>query len=194
MRMSPSDTIISDAAAQADAELLARVASGDRDAFAALYDRFSKPLFSFALRIVGNPADAEDVLQEVFVQLWEKAGQFDPSQGKPFTWSVTMTRNKAIDRLRSSQRRSRLVEEATLADPAMDVAETGKVIGTDEATRIRTAVNTLPADQRQAIEMAFFGGLTHHQIAEKISEPLGTIKARIRRGMLKLRDTLEGAL
>ena len=194
MRMSPNDTIISDAAAQADAELLARVASGDRDAFAALYDRFSKPLFSFALRIVGNPADAEDVLQEVFVQLWEKAGQFDPSQGKPFTWSVTMTRNKAIDRLRSSQRRNRLVEEATLADPASDVVETGKAIGTDEATRIRTAVNTLPADQRQAIEMAFFGGLTHHQIAEKIREPLGTIKARIRRGMLKLRDTLEGAL
>jgi len=192
--MSPNDTIISDAAAQADAELLARVASGDRDAFAALYDRFSKPLFSFALRIVGNPADAEDVLQEVFVQLWEKAGQFDPSQGKPFTWSVTMTRNKAIDRLRSSQRRNRLVEEATLADPASDVVETGKAIGTDEATRIRTAVNTLPADQRQAIEMAFFGGLTHHQIAEKIREPLGTIKARIRRGMLKLRDTLEGAL
>jgi len=194
VRMSPNDTIISDAAAQADAELLARVASGDRDAFAALYDRFSKPLFSFALRIVGNPADAEDVLQEVFVQLWEKAGQFDPSQGKPFTWSVTMTRNKAIDRLRSSQRRNRLVEEATLADPASDVVETGKAIGTDEATRIRTAVNTLPADQRQAIEMAFFGGLTHHQIAEKIREPLGTIKARIRRGMLKLRDTLEGAL
>jgi RNA polymerase sigma-70 factor (ECF subfamily) len=192
--MSPNDTILSDASAQADAALLGRVAIGDRDAFAALYDRFSKPLFSFALRIVGNPADAEDVLQEVFVQIWEKAGQFDPSQGKPFTWSVTMTRNKAIDRLRSSQRRHRLVEEATLADPASDVVETGKAIGTDEATRIRTAVNTLPTDQRQAIEMAFFGGLTHHQIAEKVSEPLGTIKARIRRGMLKLRDTLEGAL
>lgn len=190
--MSPSDTIID--SAEHDAALLARVANGDREAFAALYDRYSKPLFGFALRIVGNAADAEDVLQEVFVQIWTRAAQFDRAQGKPFSWCVAMIRNKAIDRLRHSQRRNRLVEEAAVADPPSESIEAGKAIGGDEAIRIRSAVNTLPADQRSAIEMAFFGGLTHHQIAEKVREPLGTIKARIRRGMLRLRDTLEGTL
>jgi RNA polymerase sigma-70 factor (ECF subfamily) len=178
-------------------QLLGRIAAGDREAFGALYDRYSKPLYAFALRVLGNASDAEDVLQEVFVQIWEKAGQFNEAEGRPFSWAAAMTRNKSIDRLRSQQRRNRLVEEATesaVADPAATTTSTGIGLGADETTRIRSAVGTLPEDQRRAIEMAFFSGLTHHEIAEKLSEPLGTIKARIRRGMLRLRDALEGSV
>jgi RNA polymerase sigma-70 factor (ECF subfamily) len=178
-------------------QLLGRIAAGDREAFGALYDRYSKPLYAFALRVLGNASDAEDVLQEVFVQIWEKAGQFNETEGRPFSWAAAMTRNKSIDRLRSQQRRNRLVEEATesaVADPAATTTSTGIGLGADETTRIRSAVGTLPEDQRRAIEMAFFSGLTHHEIAEKLSEPLGTIKARIRRGMLRLRDALEGSV
>jgi RNA polymerase sigma-70 factor, ECF subfamily len=182
---------------QGESRLLERIASGDRDAFGDLYDLYSKPLFAFAFRVLGNAPDAEDVLQEVFVQIWEKAGQFKEAEGRPFSWAVAMTRNKAIDRLRSHQRRNRLVEEATEAAAAEPVSTTpapGVGLGADETTRLRSAVNTLPDDQRRAIEMAFFGGMTHHEIADKLSEPLGTIKARIRRGMLRLRDALEGTV
>ena len=180
-----------------ETQLLGRIAAGDREAFGALYDLYSKPLFAFALRVLGNAPDAEDVLQEVFVQIWEKAGQFNEAEGRPFSWAAAMTRNKSIDRLRSHQRRNRLVEEATesgVAEPAAPTPAPGIGLGADETTRVRSAVSTLPEDQRRAIEMAFFGGLTHHEIAEKLCEPLGTIKARIRRGMLRLRDALEGTV
>ncbi len=174
--------------------LLERIAAGDREAFAELYDRYSRPLYAFVLRIVSAPADAEDVLQEVFVQIWERAAQFDEQQGKPFSWAVAMTRNKAIDRLRSLQRRSRLAEQALEAGAvATEISphEAHSALPTDESARIRSALGNLPDDQRRAIEMAFFGGLTHHQVAEALREPLGTVKARIRRGMLRLREALE---
>jgi len=185
--------MLAEDSARIEAQLLERIASGDREAFAALYDRYSGPLFSFAIRIVGSPAEAEDVLQDVFVQIWEKAGQFDGSQGKPFSWSTAMTRNKAIDRLRSLQRRSRLIDEATnAAEPPSAQVETGNELNTDEATRVRSAVNSLPEEQKRAIELAFFGGKTHIEIAAILQEPLGTVKARIRRGMFRLREELEG--
>jgi RNA polymerase sigma-70 factor, ECF subfamily len=185
----------SEQTAPREAQLVRQAARGDRDAFAALYDLYSRPLYSFAIRILGDPKEAEDVLQEVFLQIWEKASQYDEAAGKPFSWAVTMTRNKAIDRIRSRQRRSRLIEEAaenlgeTTSEPA---APAVAGVGPDEAAQIRAAMESLPKDQRRAIEMAFFGGLTHIQIAESLKEPLGTIKARIRRGMLQLRDCLEG--
>ena len=178
-----------------DAGLMRRIADGDRDAFASLYDQYSRPLFSLALRILNDQKEAEDVLQEVFVQIWEKAGQFDDRLGKPFTWSMTMTRNRAIDRLRSKQRQHRLVEEltqdATTGAPDVPTYPPGE-FEPGQAEHIRAAVNGLPEDQRKAIELAFFKGLTHFEIAEALREPLGTVKARIRRGMLRLRDSLEG--
>jgi len=177
-----------------DIELLRRIGLRDRDAFSLLYDRFSGLLFSAALRILNDQKEAEDLLQEVFVDLWHKAAKFDPLLGKPLSWVLTLTRNKAIDRLRASRRRGELIEEARLSVSQQDVQEsrTVETVEVSERARsIRAALAELPTDQRQAIEMAFFAGLTQTEIAEALGEPLGTIKARIRRGMLKLREKIE---
>ena len=176
-----------------EVDLLRRIARGDRDAFAQFYDQFSGILFATALKILQDAKEAEDVLQEVFLQIWDKAGNYDPNLGKPVTWTITLTRHRAIDRLRSTQRRYKLVEDATpeLADRQ---PTTGENFDADSNAIVRTAVKTLPADQRVAIELAFFGGLTQDEISQNLQQPLGTIKARIRRGMMRLRDSLEGKL
>jgi RNA polymerase sigma-70 factor (ECF subfamily) len=178
----------------AEADLLRQVAAGDANAFSKLYDLFSGVLFSFAARILQDESAAEDVLQEAFVQIWERAAAYDPRLGKPITWAVTLTRNKAIDRLRAAQRGHRIVEAATheQAGREMFAATSGEeVVSQERARMVREALARLPADQRQAIEMAFFGGLSQSEIASALQAPLGTIKARIRRGMLQLRGTLE---
>jgi RNA polymerase sigma-70 factor (ECF subfamily) len=180
-----------------DIELLRQIADGDRAAFAEFYDRHSLLMFSVASRILNEPSDAEDVMQEAFVQIWEKAKSFDPKLGKAASWAAILVRNKAIDRIRSSQRRTRLAQEAgpELAFAASSTASANEAIhGTEKAKLIQTAIVELPAEQRRAIEMAYFSGLTHIEISEKLKEPLGTIKARIRRGLLKLREQLEGVL
>ncbi len=178
-------------------ELLRRISEGDRAAFAEFYDLYSTLLFSVAIKILHDQKEAEDVLQDVFVQIWEKAKVFDAKLGKPSSWAMTFVRNKAIDRIRASQRRARLVETATAeivpSQPDCPTANES-VCGREKADVIRTAVVGLPVEQRQAIEMAFFSGLTQNEISERLREPLGTIKARIRRGMLKLREKLEGRL
>ena len=176
-------------------ELLRRIAGGDRSAFSDFYDQYSGLLFSIAVKVLNDSREAEDVLQEVFMQIWNKADAYDPLLGKPASWAVTLTRNKAIDRIRASQRRSKLLEQATVAagvlpDDPPSANET--LYGMENAEMIRSVVAALPADQRRAIELAFFSGLTQDEIAKNLQEPLGTIKARIRRGMLKLREKLEG--
>jgi len=161
---------------------------------AEFYDRAAGPLFSLALRILGEPADAEEVVQDVFVQIWDKAATFDPDMGAPFHWALRIARNRSIDRLRARQRRTRLISELERsAFPAtiLEQPSTKTHLEEGEVAAVRSAVGGLPPEQRQAIEMAFFGGLTHMEIAEALNEPLGTIKARIRRGMLKLRESLE---
>jgi RNA polymerase sigma-70 factor, ECF subfamily len=177
----------------AEIESLRRVAHGDREAFSALYDQYSGVLYATALKILNDAKEAEDVLQEVFVQIWDKAGNYNPNLGRPLTWLLTLTRNKAIDRLRSAQRRYKLVEAAT-PELAENQSKPDEKFNTDQNLIIRTAVHNLPAEQRQAIELAYFGGLTQDEISQNLQQPLGTIKARIRRGMLKLRDSLEGRL
>jgi RNA polymerase sigma-70 factor, ECF subfamily len=181
-------------AEESQAQLLHRIAAQDRQALAEFYDQTAGPLFSFALRILGDVAEAEEVIQDVFVQIWEKAATFDAALGAPFHWALSFTRHRSIDRLRARQRRARLLDEFQDLATAESSSETGPgqtALTGDEATAVRGALLSLPADQRQAIEMAFFGGLTHPQIAEALGQPLGTIKARIRRGMLKLRDLLQ---
>jgi len=177
-----------------DVELLRRISEGDRSAFSEFYDHYSPLFFSVALRILNDHKEAEDVIQEVFLQIWEKAGNFDSRLGKPSSWGVTFVRNKSIDRIRSSVRRAKLMESAAAeVDSTPEMPSANETLhGRDKAELIRTAVTTLPQEQRQAIELAFFKGLTQHEISEKLSEPLGTIKARIRRGMMKLREKLEG--
>ena len=178
-----------------DIELLRCISEGDRYAFSCFYDNYSRLLFAIAFRILNDQKEAEDVLQEVFLQIWDKAGSYKPELGKPSSWAVTLTRNKAIDYIRAGQRRSRLLE---LASTEMLVRQPGaaaaneSVRGRDGTELITSAVSELPADQRRAIELAFFTGLTQHEISETLQEPLGTIKARIRRGMMKLRGRLEG--
>jgi RNA polymerase sigma-70 factor (ECF subfamily) len=180
-----------------DIELLRQIAAGDRAAFAEFYDRHSTLMFSVASRILNNPGDAEDVLQEVFVQIWEKAKNFDPKLGKVSSWVAILVRNKAIDRIRASQRRTRLAEEAGMESAiANEISESANeaIHGHDKAKLIQSAIVELPAEQRRAIELAYFSGLTQDEISKKLNEPLGTIKARIRRGLLKMRDQLEGVL
>jgi RNA polymerase sigma-70 factor (ECF subfamily) len=176
-----------------EVELLRSVAQGDRDAFGRLYDLHSTSLFSVAARILNDTKAAEDVLQEVFIQVWRKAGTYRPELGKPFQWLLGLTRNKAVDQVRSSVRRSRLTFDAA-ENQADDPAAVEEQFSSDQKVIIRKALAEIPIDQRKSIELAYFGGLSQSQIAEQLGEPLGTIKARIRRGMLKLRDVLEGKL
>jgi len=179
-------------------DLFRCIANGDTAALGQLYDAHGKKLFALAFRILNDHKEAEDVVQEVFLQVWEKAATLDPRQGRPLAWVTTSTRNKAIDRLRSAQRRGRLVEAAG-AQWAVEVGAPQATVRTerfsdDEAELVRAALARLPREQRRAIEMAFFGGLTQTEIAANLQEPLGTVKARIRRGMLKLREELERRL
>ena len=189
---------VSDPAVQdRDVELLRNIVAGNRPAFSEFYDLYSGLLFSIALKILNDSREAEDVVQEVFLQIWNRADSFDPALGKPSTWAATLARNKAIDRIRASQRRSRLLEAAAqevTEEDSTQPAANETVHGREKAQLIRSAVNDLPSEQRNAIEMAFFSGLTQDEISQKLNEPLGTIKARIRRGMLKLRDKLKGHL
>jgi RNA polymerase sigma-70 factor (ECF subfamily) len=174
-------------------ELLRRVARGDRAAFAQLYDQFARILYATALKILRDAKEAEDVLQDVFLQIWDQAKNYDPNLGNPITWTLTLTRHKAIDRLRSAQRRYKLVEDAT-PELSHNQSQSSDAFNADQNLLIRTAVKNLPSDQRQAIELAFFGGQTQDEISKNLQQPLGTIKARIRRGLMKLRDSLEGRL
>jgi RNA polymerase sigma-70 factor, ECF subfamily len=178
-----------------DGDLVRRMARGDKTACAELYDRFSRPLYSLALRILNDKTEAEDVVQEVFLSLWEKATEFESDRGSAFGWAVTLTRNRAIDRIRTRRRRSTLLSEAFVEDlpggqsaPEADLAD--DMVLKEKAMAVRAALAALPPDQLRAVELAYFSGLTQQEIASRLSEPLGTVKARIRRGLMKLRDTL----
>ena len=183
---------------EAEIELLKRVGQGDSKSFEELYDRLSGVLFSTAYRVLNNQVAVEDVLQDVFVQIWEKAPLYNPALGKPLTWAITLTRNKAIDRLRSTQRRNLLQEnaqsESEIFEQFDDRSSFEAVASAETGNLVRKAVARLSKDQRQVIELAFFSSMTQTEIAERLKLPLGTIKARIRRGMLKLRDLISPEL
>jgi RNA polymerase sigma-70 factor (ECF subfamily) len=179
---------------RADAELLRRMAGGDRDALGEIYDRFSRPLYSMAFHILRDGTEAQDIVHDAFIALWEKAKAFEPARGTAFSWAATLTRNRAIDRLRTRRRRASLLEATPPAElgygelsGAQADAEASRG---DEARIVRAAMASLPPEQQRAVELAFFSGLTQQEIATRLREPLGTVKARIRRGLLKLRDTL----
>lgn len=180
--------------------LLQRVAAGDKDAFAQLYDRLSRPLYAVALRILNDRAEAEDIVHDAFVALWEKARHFEMERGSAFSWTVTAVRNRAIDRLRSRNRRRELLDRSApvdlgYADSGAQEADSAEQLWQRESTSaVRRAVAELGAEQRAALELAFFGGLTQQEIAARLQQPLGTVKARIRRGLLKLKDALSPRL
>lgn len=178
--------------------LVAAMARGDKAAFARLYDQLAGPLFSLALRILGERGEAQELLQDIFLQTWRTAASYETGRGTVFSWLATLTRNRAIDRLRMRQRRSTLLAEGApdLQPAAMagDHDSAGSLWQRERVAAVRSALAELTADQRQALELAYFGGLTQQEIAAKLNEPLGTIKARIRRGLLRLKDRLPARL
>jgi RNA polymerase sigma-70 factor (ECF subfamily) len=175
-------------------ELLARVAKRERAAFEQLYDRYANILYATAMKFLKEDADAQDVVQDVFIQIWDKAKLYDPAKGKPLTWALTLTRNRSIDRIRAIQRRTRLrddFEKETVADESAGVREALSGVDASEKSQIlRDAVGRLSPEQRKVIELAFFGGLTQSEVADRLGEPLGTVKARARRGLMKLKEIL----
>jgi RNA polymerase sigma-70 factor (ECF subfamily) len=177
-------------------ELLENTARGDRASFLQLYERYSGVLFSSAFRVLNDQAETEEVVQDVFVQIWDKAALYDRKRGKPLTWALTLTRNRSIDRLRVAKRRRRVEDEVEKETSVSDQRGSGPdaavaQVSTLETNRlVRAAVLELSYEQRQAIEMAYFGGLTQNEIAQTLAEPLGTVKARIRRGMIRLKDLI----
>lgn len=170
-------------------ELIRRMADGDRGAFAPFYDRFAPLVYPLVLRIVREPADASDVLQEVFWEAWQVAGAYDPARGSPEAWIITRARSRAIDRVRSVRRRGETfvapLDEAMAPAEPEDAAERAEDRGT-----VQNALGRLPLAQREVIELAYYGGLTQSEIAERLKQPLGTIKTRIRLGLERLRDVV----
>ncbi len=184
--MTPSDV-------NEDAALTLRVAGGDREAFSALYDRYAPRVYGLALHMLQDPGLAEEVAQEAFLKLWTRASQFNPRRGSPLAWLLTITRRTALDRIRFENRRP---VEAHLEDPDRSWHHLADPRSEGQEARwrsLRFELLDLPAEQRQAIELAYYHGLSHSQIAEHLEIPLGTAKTRIRLGMEKLREAwLEG--
>ena len=181
---------------EADAAGIRGIANGDRECFQRLHDRYEGLLYATIFKVLNDHADAEEVLQEVFCLLWRKAGQFHENRGRPVTWLNSMARNRAIDRIRVKQRRAKLrdgLQEEQDLNPSGNAGISGSQAATrrDTCRAVRSAVLELTPVQREAIEMAYFEGLTQKEIAHQLGEPLGTVKARIRRGLAKLKDTVE---
>jgi RNA polymerase sigma-70 factor, ECF subfamily len=170
-----------------DLSLIAAVRSGDESAMAALYDRYSGIVYSVALRVLGDTAAAEDVLQEVFMQLWRNPGVFDSSRGNLGAWLAVISRNRAIDSLRKRHPETDVEDVIVSVEPDMS----GDAERSRAMEKVRSALGAMPAAQRGALEMAYFEGLSHSEIATKTGEPLGTVKTRIRAGLLALRKVFQ---
>lgn len=180
-----------------DSDLIARAATGDERAVGELYDRYGRLLYAVALRIVGQRADAEEVVLDSFAQAWREATRFDASRGSVAAWITTIARSRALDLVRARSRRERITASAAAERPDSAPAMGGwrvdpsSGVDVDERRRqVRLALESLSPPQRRAIELAYFEGLSQSEIAERLAEPLGTIKTRVRLGMQKLRECL----
>lgn len=175
--------------------LLPAVAARDTDAFERLYDLYSPTIYGLLLKICGDVEDANDLLQETFVQCWEKAARFDATRGSEIAWLIMIARSRAIDRIRSRKTRTIREDEAGKesgrAFPSVDTTSVSDPVEIREAREIvMNALEELPAEQRRVIELAYFGGQSHTEIAETLGQPLGSVKTRIQLGMKKLRTRL----
>jgi RNA polymerase sigma-70 factor (ECF subfamily) len=175
-----------------DVALLKAIAARNEAALAQLYDRYRAILFGLLMRILNNREEAEDVLQEVFLQVWRKATDFDENRGRPFTWLVTLTRSRGIDRLRTLAARERVAETS-----AREVSEETSDAATDafkseQRGLVTKALSQLPDEQKRPLMLAYFDGLTQSEIAARLGAPLGTVKTRMRTGLISLRELLAG--
>ena len=172
-------------------DLIRQVANQDRDAFSQLYDRFSSLVFTLAMRMLRARSDAEDLLQEVFVQVWRQARNYSTERGSPEAWIVNIARSRAIDKIRSIRR---MEKSFVLTDDPARAESSDNVESSAAESEARIAMNSalanLPDTQRKVLELAYFDGLTQTEIANRLAEPLGTVKTRMRSGIQRLRDML----
>ena len=179
----------------ADLELVRRVAAGERDAVDGLYQRFRRPAFALARRVLGDDVLAEDVLQDVFLGIWRDPGAFDDSRGSVASWVLTMVHHKAVDAVRREEshrrRTARAEDDLALSAPTRtgDVADDAEE--RVEAGRVRSALRSLPDPQREALTLAYYGGYTQREVAALTGTPLGTVKTRMLAGMRRLKDALD---
>jgi RNA polymerase sigma-70 factor (ECF subfamily) len=190
-----------DSASAHDGELIKAVAEADADALAVLYDRHGAAVFALSLRMLRDSDDAEELLEDVFWQVWRRADQFDPTRGSALAYLLTLTRSRAIDRLRARARRGRLrsalpdplLGESLLGSSTLSVSPLQEALAFERRERVRRALAALPPAQREVVELSFLEGLSHPEISTRLGEPLGTIKTRIRSGLLRMRDSLRDA-
>jgi RNA polymerase sigma-70 factor (ECF subfamily) len=170
--------------------------AGDQGALASFYERFSGALYGVALKMMNDAKESEDVLQDALIYIWRKAETYNPELSSPFSWAVLIVRNKAIDRLRSRRRGERVIERATAElslGEQTDDRSAEEPFFREQREIVRSALLRLPEEQRQALRLSFFSGLTHEEIAEVLGAPLGTVKARVRRGLIQMRDFVRRA-
>lgn len=187
-----SETLRPELAQDNDVGLIKAIAARDEVALAQLYDRYRAILFGLLMRILNNREEAEDVLQEVFLQVWRKAADFDENRGRPFTWLVTLGRSRGIDRLRTLAVRER-VAEASAREVIEEISDAaGDAFRSEQRGLVNDALAKLPDDQKRPLMLAYFDGLTQSEIATRLGTPLGTVKTRMRTGLIKLRELLAG--
>jgi len=175
-----------------DVALLKAIAGKEEKALSQLYDRYRVVLFGLLVRILNNREEAEDVLQELFLQVWHRAGDYDSKRGRPFTWLVTLARSRAIDRLRSVASRERVATESA-REATEEVSDAvADAVRSEQRGIVTSALSQLPEEQQRALVLAYFDGLTQSEIADSLGAPLGTVKTRMRAGMIKLREMLGG--
>lgn len=173
------------------ASLLQRCSRGDEGAFAQVYDATSSRAYGLALRVVRNPAHAEEVLQEAYLDAWRSSSRYDPTRGSALGWLLTIVHRKAVDRVRSAEAATQRDATYHRETRQVDHDQTAEAAHSSlEAQRVRGAVSTLTAVQREAVELAFFGGYTHTEVATMLDVPVGTAKTRIRDGLIRLRDAM----
>lgn len=188
MEVSPVETTT-----DAVADAVRRCAAGDQQAVATLYDLTAAKVYGLALRVLRNPAQAEEVTQEIYLEAWQNSGAFRPGRGSGLAWLLTITHRRAVDRVRSAQaasRRDTVYGLEALATSPVDPAD--QAIDTVAAERVRSAMRGLTDLQREALELAYFQGRTHTEVAAELAVPLGTVKTRIRDGLTRLRSVLGG--
>ena len=193
--LSPADL---EAQVLRDSDLLLRIAQKDSAAFHEFHRLHANLVFSTVSQVLNNNHDAEDIMQDVMVMIWQKAHLYEPRKGKPLTWVISMARNRAIDRLRAKQRRSRLYDdfecENRKSQPEFAESAADLVQVNERHRVVRQALSQLQPEQREAVKLAFFSGLSQADVARKLHQPLGTVKARIRRGVGRMEDLVKEQL